>query len=161
MKFLLPISSLCVALLVTAAVFTSCQKEAQLVPAIATEQAADHTTTDRVAPDALFFSYTVGNAVDLQYRVTNANGSSVYYTKYFYNLLGNTSSLVPGLNDCPKIQVRGRRQYNSQGNDTVSWTFTRTGCSAVNGSTAVTAASSTPWTSIPWVTIQQQACSCN
>ena len=160
MKFLLPISSLCAAMLVTAAIFTSCQKEAQLVPAIATEQAADNTTTDRVAPDALYFSYTVGNAVDLQYRVTNANGSNVYYTKYFYNLLGSTSSLVPGLNSSPKIQVRGRRQYNSQGLDLVSWTFIRTTCDPLNGTTAVTHASSTPWSSIPWVTIKESAGEC-
>ena len=161
MKILLPISSLCAALLVTATVFTSCQKEAQLVPAIATEQVVDNTTTtDRAAPDALFFSYTTTLEVDLEYRVTNANGSIVYYKKLFYESLGSTSSLVPGLNDCPRIQVRGRKQFNTQADQKVTWQFTRTGCSTIEGKYPISATSTTPWSSIPWVTIKEAACPC-
>jgi len=161
MKLLLPISSLCAAILVAAAMFSSCQKEATLLPAVATEHSADITATNRSGPQILGFSYTVGNAVDLQYRVTNANGTSVYYSKSFFGTSGNTSSKVPGLDECPKIQVRGRLQYNSPGLEVVSWTFTRTTCSPLNGTTSVTAPSSTSWSSIPWVTINPEACPCD
>lgn len=164
MKILLPISSLCAVILIAAAMFTSCQKETQLVPAMATDHAADDTVTDRTPPpppEMLYFSYTVGNAVDLQYRVTNANGSSIFYTKYFYNASGSTSSNVPGLYDHPRIQIRGRRQYNGAGTENVSWVFTRTTCDPMTGTTAVTAPSSTAWSSIPWVTIQEAAGPCN
>ena len=161
MKILLPISSLCAALLVTAAIFTSCQKEAQLVPAIATEQAADNTTADRTTPDILDFSYVSTHAAALQYRVTNANGSTVYFTHSFSANAGKVVIPVPSVNDCPKIQIRARQLPNPPGGiNKVTYTSTRTGCSSVYGNYSVNVTSSTPWSSIPWVTIQESACPC-
>jgi hypothetical protein len=160
MKILLPISSLCVALLVTAAMFTSCQKEAQLVPAIATEQVVDNNaTTDRNAPDVLGFSYVSTHAADVQYRVTNANGSTVYFTHSFSANAGKVVIPVPSVNDCPKIQMRARKLPNPPGGiNKLNYIAHRDGCDAVYGNYSVNATSSTPWSSIPWVTIQESAC---
>lgn len=161
MKILLPISSLCVGILVAATMFTSCQKEAQLVPTIATEHASDNTVTDRTTP-IMGISFTATNNIDVQYRVTNAAGTNRYYTKYWYDVVsGNTSSNVPGLDPCPRVEIRGRLLHPNPGNETISWTFNRTTCSPVNGTASVTAPSNTPWSNIPWQIVKEAACECN
>ena len=156
MKLFLPIASLCVAFLVAVAIFTSCQKEAQqIIPEAKVGQTAEETTLpDRMpAPPTVTYSFTVGNAVDQQYRVRNSAGTYNYFSKNFFTTVGSCTSGVPTLDPGATVQVRARRQYAGAGTEIISWTINRTGCPTINGTLSVTAPSTTSWSSIPWVTL--------
>jgi len=128
----------------------------EVVPFCATED-----RLNKELMETINFAYSATAGIDVQYRVTNTNETMRYYFQPFnFKSSGNVVTNVPGLDPCPRVQMRAKRTYTNLPSIPLTWTVNRTTCSTVSGSMDVTLPPATSWNSIPWITLVGYACPC-
>ncbi len=156
MKNLIKISLMCF-LMVGA---FACTKDSESAPETNTTEnetvTVEPTVSDR-ATDNVTFTFLAGDAVDIEYKLTNL-ATGVTTTKYFYSMYKSNVTFAVPQESCVKASFKARRLY---GVTPLSWTWKRGTCTTLTGSTTVNAAWNAAWSTITPVVITSSACHCN